>query len=392
MFSHAAEWLLVPLVLCDAHVRIAAAEGEEPRPIGSRATQERPVPKEPAAEHATPSPVAPVVDKSAEDSVDLMTEQLFRQYVIGRGKIATSEVKAAIELVAARGKSPAFAKTVLTEFEKSCEDQNARAVRRNLLKLMSKMLAREGGQRWRYEHARRTGEVEPSATTSTPTPSPKNDKIIYRESNMLERVIARGRQADPLDIDFFVIAVRHAHHPQGKQFLLDVLGNPTDRSQAEDLFADDKSTRVGSGPEPQQDAEGTTPSTRPAGAVSRPEQQPGVEGTPAARGKWPDNHGGSWVEAKFHAAVGLAELGEPAGVEWLIKQSEGNDFGVGSMNESLYHAPHYKAARSNLRESCLQTLADLSGLKATDDIDQWNAWWTANQDQFEPRPVALEIN
>ncbi|MEX0936880.1 MAG: hypothetical protein WDZ59_03395 [Pirellulales bacterium] len=324
---------------------------------------------EPAAEFPIPSPVVSVSDKSANESVDLVTEQLFRRYVISGGKIPTSEVKAAIELVAARGRNPAFSKTVLSEFEKSCEDEN-RTVRRNLLELMSKMLAVEGSQRWRYERARRTDEVELSATTFTPTPSPKNEKIIYSESKMLERVIARGRHADRHDMDAFVIAVRQAHHPQGKQFLLDVLRNPPDPLRAEERFADDKSSRVGDRPEPER----------------------GAEGTPGARGKWPDNRGGSWLEAKFHAAVGLAELGEPAGVEWLIKESERNDFGVGSMSASLNHAPHYKAVRSNLRESCLQTLADLSGRQATDDMDQWNAWWAANQDQFEPRPVALQID
>lgn len=292
--------------------------------------------------------------QQASDSADMVTEHLFRQYVVGRGKIPTSHVNAAIELVAARGRSESFIRIVLAEFEKSCKTDNSRTIRRNLLALMSKMLAVEGGQRWRYERARRTGEVELSATTVTPMPSPENDKIVYRESEMLARVIARGRQADRHDIDAFVIAVRQAHHPQGKPFLLDVLRNPPDPLSAE--------------------------------------LQTGTVGAPNARGKWPDNVGGSWLDAKFHAAVGLAELGEHAGVEWLIRQSEQNEFGVGSMSASLNHAPHREVTRSNLRESCIHALADLSGLPPTDESAQWKAWWAANKDDFAPNPVALQID
>ena len=98
------------------------------------------------------------------------------------------------------------------------------------------------------------------------------------------------------------------------------------------------------------------------------------------------------MEAKFHAAVGLAELGEHAGVEWLIRQSEPNEFGVGSKSASLNHAPHRKATRSNLRESCLHALADLSGLPPADKGDQWKVWWATNKDDFAPNPVALRLD
>jgi hypothetical protein len=249
-------------------------------------------------------------------------------------------VRAAIELVAARGNGSAFNQIVLNEFEKTYEDENASTVRRNLLQLMAKMLAREGGERWRYEHARRTEQVGPSATTVTPNPSPENDKIVYRESKMLENLIARGRQANRHEIDSFVIAVRQAHHPQGKSFLLEVLQNSPDPT----------------------------------------------------KGKWPDNVGGSWEDAKFHAAVGLAELGEHAGVEWLIKQSEPNDFGTGSMSISVWNAPHAKASGGNLRQSCVYALEDLSGQRATEDAGQWKAWWGTSKKQFVPRAVALRID
>jgi hypothetical protein len=297
--------LLVFLAICSAPARIAAA-------------QPQPLQNEPAA--------------------DVVTERLFREYVVGRGRIPTASVNAAIELIAARGINPPFIKTVLTEFEKSCEGgDSARTIRRNLLEMISKMLAAEGSRRWHYEEARHTRSGELSAAIVTPGPSPDSDKLLYAESEMLSRLIARGRQADRHEIDAFALAVRQAHHPQGKEFLLDVLRNPPD-----------------------------------------------------SRGKWPDNVGGAWLDAKFHAAVGLAELGEHVGVEWLIEQSRSNDFGVGSMSVSLSCAPHHKATRGNLRESCLHALADLLGQPATDRTAPLVAWWTANKSRFEPRPVALQ--
>jgi hypothetical protein len=313
MFSRTAECLLVLVAMCCLPVKNSAAQ-----------------------ERAT-----------AGESADVVTEQLFRQYVVGRGRIPTASVNAAIELVAARATERAFINTVLAEFEKSCDAENARTIKRNLLELMSKMLAQEGGRRWQSEQARRTGQ-NPAATVAKPAPSRQDDKVVHAESEMLARVIARGRQADRHEIDAFVLAVRQAHHPQGKQFLLDVLHNPPD----------------------------------PFSGLA-------IDGS---QGKWPDNIGGTWRDAKFHAAIGLAELGEHAGVEWLIEQSQSNDFGVGSTSVSLWRAPHRKAAGGNLRESCLYALADLSGQPATDQVAHWKTWWAANKDQFEPTPVALKID
>lgn len=336
MFSSVPGWLLIS---CVSIFGLATACAEAPGQSNSGTSHER---------SGTDTPTAALVLPSS-DSIDMVTEQLFRQYVVGRGKISTRTVNAAIELVAARGQSPAFAQAVVLEFERSCEDENASSILKNLMELISKMLAVDGNQRWIYELAHRNGQTKQIATTAGPSPSPTDEKIYYRQSEMLERVISRGRQANRHNIDAFVIAVRQAHHPRGKQFLLDVLQNQPD------------------------------PLSR--GLTVDPLQ-----------GKWPDNLGGTWLDAKFHAAVGLAELGEHAGVEWLIKQSELNDFGVGSMSASLFHAPHRKAASSNLRESCLHALADLFELPATSDSKQWTAWWAANKDHFQPKSVALQLD
>lgn len=112
--------------------------------------------------------------------------------------------------------------------------------------------------RWQREEEKRTGNPGQRAL-------PQGD-ALYRESPLLAVVIKYGRKCGRSEIDNFAFAVRQAHHPQGKQFLLDVLNNPFD---AGSLF--DK--------------------------------------TDITKGNWPDNVGGGWEEARFLAAVGLAELG-----------------------------------------------------------------------------------
>ena len=81
------------------------------------------------------------------------------------------------------------------------------------------------------------------------------------------------------------------------------------------------------------------------------------------------------------SAIGLAQLGEPAGVEWLLHESEENEFGVGSMSIFLDLAPHARDSRGNLRESSLLALADLFGVPPSDHSAPFQAWWAANVDR-----------
>lgn len=291
-----------------------------------------------APQHAPTGPAA------ADEDIDPLTKQLFREYVVRNGKISTNRVAAAIELVAARSRGNArFQETVIEEFEKSCQDKDSSTVRRNLLKLMRKMLAAEGALRWHYE---RPQDGEPFAAAVSP-PIPADPKVLYADSKMLACILARGRQSDRSDIDSYVLAIRAAHHPQGKQFLLDVLQNPE--------------------------------STDPFDA-----NDPDVN-----QGKWPDNLGGSWRDAKFHAAVALAELGEPDGVQWLIAKAKPNDFGL---DGSVFRVPHARSASGSLRESCRYALADLSGIQPDGDADRWSTWWAENKAKFVPQPITLRLD
>ncbi len=291
------------------------------------------------------------VSPDSANSADFVTDWLFRRYVMVNGKISTRTVNAAIELVASQGGcSPKFMETLQEEFEKSCESKNAQTVRNNLLKVIRKILATEGGWRWNYEYRQRTPNAPPQAAVM-----PSDPKTLYAESKLLARLIDRGRNSGSGDIDTFVLAVRAAHHPQGKSFLLDVLRNPESTA---DPFAI----------VPQQ----------------APRAKPQLE-----KGKWPDNQGGSWRDAKYHAAVALAELGEAEGVEWLMEKATPNDFGNGG---SVSRGQHVHCLRGSLQENCRYALADLSGLQLTDGVNWWVGWWTENKDDFSPKPVALRLD
>jgi len=130
---------------------------------------------------------------------------------------------------------------------------------------------------------------------------------------VLDRVIARAADADRLRFDSYVIAVQQAYDRRGQPFLLEVL-------------------------------------------------------TPAA----PIDHS----DAQFHAAVGLAELGEEAGIEWLIAHTDSQG--------GITRAAHALAARGALSENCRQALADLTGQPSSLSKAQWQRWRAAQRTRFVP--------
>ena len=85
------------------------------------------------------------------------------------------------------------------------------------------------------------------------------------------------------------------------------------------------------------------------------------------------------LECRIDAAVGLAELGDPAGVEWLIQNCEQ---GVWVSQRELAPA----SAGSALGMVCLKALQHLSG---RNDVDwktsaEWQVWWQGAKASFTP--------
>jgi hypothetical protein len=261
----------------------------------------------------------------APEPIDATTLELYNRYIAKVGKIESASVQAAIELVAARGSGDGEFRALLrNDFATSRQEDNQSFDSRKLLALITKVLYREGGMRWQLEYEKQTGQ--PGQRVLPP------GDALYRESPLLTDVIKYGRKCGRSEIDDFVFAVRQAHHPQGKQFLLDVLNNPSDPGNP-------------------------------------------FEGSDKTKGKWPDNIGGGWEEARFIAAVGLAELNVEEGVRWLIEHARPDDFGTGA----------------ELRKKCNRALHSLSGLqnKGEEFWVDWDTWWRENKDSFSPRRVYL---
>ena len=71
---------------------------------------------------------------------------------------------------------------------------------------------------------------------------------------------------------------------------------------------------------------------------------------------------------KFHAAVGLAQLGEPAGFEWLIANSD-------NPTPTVANAWPRLVPSLNLDVCCLAALRDLSARGDLHTRPEWQAWW-----------------
>ena len=171
------------------------------------------------------------------------------------------------------------------------------------------------------------------------------DAMLGRE--ILARVIQHGYETDRSELANFSLAVRQLHDPAGREFLRDVLRIPGSESN---LFASSN-----------------PPQTVPAQATSGPKSN---SETPTVS-RWKDNAGGGWTDAKFVAAVGLAELSEAEGIDWLLARAQPNKFGI---DESLWSFPHIRNSRGSHLESSRLALADLFWLPADVTVTELRDW------------------
>lgn len=72
--------------------------------------------------------------------------------------------------------------------------------------------------------------------------------------------------------------------------------------------------------------------------------------------------------AKFHAAVGLAQLGQPAGFEWLIAS-------VGKHTGGVSNAWPLRVPDLNPSTCCVAALRSLSGENKLSTTQEWRTWW-----------------
>ena len=87
------------------------------------------------------------------------------------------------------------------------------------------------------------------------------------------------------------------------------------------------------------------------------------------------------ASARFHAAVGLAQLAHPTGFEWLIANS-------GTMRGPLPRVSNAWPPRVpdlNLNTCCVAALRHLSGENKLSTRQEWQTWWKTVDKKLLPK-------
>jgi len=86
---------------------------------------------------------------------------------------------------------------------------------------------------------------------------------------------------------------------------------------------------------------------------------------------------------RFHAAVGLVQLGDPAGFEWLIANA-------GDPTHTVSNAWPRRVSSYSLDVCCMAALRELVGQDAPRTRLEWDSWWRqADRSKLAPRRVEL---
>lgn len=91
-----------------------------------------------------------------------------------------------------------------------------------------------------------------------------------------------------------------------------------------------------------------------------------------------DDSGGNWTSLKFHAALGLAELGDPIGVEWLIAHADDEI-------PTITLAWPQCIPNRNLDSCTLAALRVLSGNAAFKTKAEFETWWKTAAATWAPK-------
>jgi hypothetical protein len=258
---------------------------------------------------------------AAEDrSPDEISQLLFETYLNGPRKINTSTILAASVIVADRGRRSGFWKEVLAELKSNDEHSEVHCVR-----ILGNMLADDAAARDTIRRQKETGEVSASIPS------------VHLGPQVVAELLARGKNADRHRIEHYTIALARARVPEARDFFTSIL---------------DAKIQL-------------NPFGAPAG-VDVPTGFRHMDGT------------------RFHAAVGLAHLGEPAGYEWLIANCE-------DPNGFVQHARPYFADRGGSIGTCCQAaLQQLSDKRDLTTKADWEAWWrTADRGALVSRAVVF---
>jgi hypothetical protein len=81
--------------------------------------------------------------------------------------------------------------------------------------------------------------------------------------------------------------------------------------------------------------------------------------------------------AQFHAALGLAQCGDPAGYRWLIDHAS-------DRTDTVSNAKPEHAASLSLDVCCIAALQDLSGQSTLNRQEDFEAWWRLTGEAAPP--------
>jgi hypothetical protein len=189
------------------------------------------------------------------------------------------------------------------------------------VRILGNMLATDAAARDQIRRQKATGEVSASISA------------VYLGPEVVEELLERGKKADRFRIDHYTIALARARVPEPRDFFASILSaktGPAIAAAGEDV---------------------------PAGFRH-------MDGT------------------RFHAAVGLAQLGDPAGVQWLIANCE-------DPNGFVSHArPYFADHGGSIGTCCQAALQQLSERMDPTTKAEWAAWWkTADKSLLMDRAV-----
>jgi hypothetical protein len=238
---------------------------------------------------------------------DEISKLLFETYLDGPRKINTSTIMAASVIVADQGRRSGFWKEVLAELRSGDEHSEVNCVR-----ILGNMLADDAAARDAIRRQKETGEV------SAAIPS------VHLGPEVVAELLKRGKKADRFRIDHYTVALARARVPEAREFFAAILSAKTGPTTA-DIAA----------------------------GVDAPAGFRHMDGT------------------RFHAAVGLAQLGDAAGIEWLIANCE-------DPNGFVQHArPHFADRGGSIGTCCVASLQQLSEQRDLTTKAQWEGWWKA---------------
>ncbi len=138
------------------------------------------------------------------------------------------------------------------------------------------------------------------------------------DKNVLVELISRAKRKDPSQVRQYVIAIARSRDASAKDFLLEVL------------------------------------QSEPAGGLGMTEQ--------------------------FHAAVGLSQIAEPAGVDWLVANCQEGRRGM----QYVFNAWPERVIDRHLSSCCAAALKALTGESGQETSEDWRAWWGSARADFVP--------